>query len=185
MSCGEIGAAVERIVRRLLQAGRSLFPSPLWGGGRGGGREVTYSRRRSRLSLPTPHPALPHNGGGTTSLRTDAGATVTDRGIQNVSERRVERRRIRPRRFGAGRLGRVFFRMLRGVAVRAFRHGPNMGRVRWRGKCGRVTRFGYRRVDDLAPFAPRPLWRGSVQVGITAIVSEALTIVPAAGSSGA
>src|SRR5580704_16006943 len=138
MSCGEIGAAVERIVRRLLQAGRSLFPSPLWGGGRGGGREVTYSRRRSRLSLPTPHPALPHKGGGRTSLRTDAGATVTNRGIQDVSERRVERRRIRPRRLGAGRFCWVLFRVLGRIAVGAFRHDPNMGRVPRRGKCGRV-----------------------------------------------
>src|SRR5580700_8313534 len=126
MSCGEIGAAVERIVRRLLQAGRSLFPSPLWGGGRGGGREATHicrralrNRRRSRLPLPTPHPALPRQactrarasaarvGGGRTSLRTNAGATVTDRGIQNVRQCRVERRRVRPRSLGAGRLRRV------------------------------------------------------------------------------
>src|SRR3984957_12194031 len=113
-----------------------------------------YSRRRSRLPLPPtppppppprlplppPPPALPHKGGGRTSLRTDAGATVTNRGIQDVSERRVERRRIRPRRLGAGRLGRVLFRVLGRIAVGAFRHGPNMGRVPWRGKCGRVTR---------------------------------------------
>src|ERR1700722_16576420 len=65
MCSGEIGAAVERIVRRLLQAGRSLFPPPLWGGDRG--REATRRRRRlllctrqrSRLPLPTPHPSLP------------------------------------------------------------------------------------------------------------------------------
>ena len=47
---GEIGAAIERIVRRRLELGglllahRSLFPSPLWGGVRGGGREALRVR---------------------------------------------------------------------------------------------------------------------------------------------
>jgi hypothetical protein len=45
------------------------FPSPLWGGVRGRGREVTRLRRLALPSmyvpsLPTPLPTLPHKGGG-------------------------------------------------------------------------------------------------------------------------
>src|SRR6202453_4121578 len=42
-----------------------LFPSPLWGGVRGGGREVTHRRRRERFPLTTPHlrPPPPWGGG--------------------------------------------------------------------------------------------------------------------------
>ncbi len=55
----------------VLAAGGSLFSSPLWGGVRGGGREVSRDRRgvlctrlHGGLPLPTPHPTLPHKGGG-------------------------------------------------------------------------------------------------------------------------
>src|SRR5262249_5134008 len=37
------------------------FPSPLWGGVRGGGRCV---RRCSCITAPPPSPPLPHKGGG-------------------------------------------------------------------------------------------------------------------------
>jgi putative tryptophan/tyrosine transport system substrate-binding protein len=39
-----------------------MFPSPLWGGVRGGGR--TGLRRRILLRVATPLPTLPHKGGG-------------------------------------------------------------------------------------------------------------------------
>ena len=44
---------------RPFELGEGFFPSPLWGGARGGGREVSRRRRWERLPLPTPHPALP------------------------------------------------------------------------------------------------------------------------------
>src|SRR5262249_7765098 len=47
------------------------FPSPAWGGWRGGGREVVCGQRRVRVRpsrcarrLPTPLPTLPLTGGG-------------------------------------------------------------------------------------------------------------------------
>ena len=45
------------------------LPSPLWGGVGGGGREATRARPRLRPHLPTPHPTLPHKGGGITLIR--------------------------------------------------------------------------------------------------------------------
>ena len=105
MRFGEVGPAVPGIIRRRLKSGRCPFPSPL--------------------------------GGGRTSLRANARAALADRGIKQIRQRRVERRRVRPRRLGARRLGRILFRMLCRIAllrrvrsIGAFRHGPNMGRVR-------------------------------------------------------
>src|SRR5215471_17126745 len=40
---------------------RALFPSPLWGGVRGGGGAMSHRRRG--IALP-PSPPLPHKGGG-------------------------------------------------------------------------------------------------------------------------
>ena len=40
------------------------FPSPLWGGVRGGGSKVLRRRRRPALGFATPLPTLPHKGGG-------------------------------------------------------------------------------------------------------------------------
>src|SRR5262249_52313943 len=48
---------VMRHPRRML----GVFPSPLWGGVRGGGDCV---RQRRRVTAPPPSPALPHKGGG-------------------------------------------------------------------------------------------------------------------------
>src|SRR5580700_10956663 len=46
-----------------MEGAGKLFPSPLWGGARGGGREV--GRMRRRFAPPhDPHPTLPHKGGG-------------------------------------------------------------------------------------------------------------------------
>src|SRR5580692_7037600 len=41
-----------------------MFPSPLWGGVRGGGREVQAQASTIAHHLSTPHPTLPHKGGG-------------------------------------------------------------------------------------------------------------------------
>ncbi len=61
-------------------------------------------------------------------LRAKAGAALADAGIEQIRQRIVEHRHIRPRRLGAGRLGRVFLRMLCRIAlVRAFRHRPQYG----------------------------------------------------------
>ena len=108
------------------------------------------TRRRSRFLLPTPHPTLPHEGGGSSvaarlvldpGLRSDPGSALADGWVEQVRERRVQHRRVRARRLGARRLVRIFFRMLGRIApfwrarpVRAFRHGPNMGRVYQSGK---------------------------------------------------
>src|SRR3984957_13470670 len=40
-----------------------MFPSPLWGGVRGGGREVQAQASTIAHHLSTPHPILPHKGG--------------------------------------------------------------------------------------------------------------------------
>src|SRR5208282_6857096 len=86
MRIGEVGAAVPGIVRRRCELGRSLLPSPLWGGVGGGGREATRRcqwvlriRRRSVRRLPTPLPTLPHKGGGNLPrLRANPGAALAD-----------------------------------------------------------------------------------------------------------
>jgi hypothetical protein len=44
-------------------ASRSVFPSPLWGGVRGGGLDIS-----ARAELP-PSPTLPHKGGGSKPRR--------------------------------------------------------------------------------------------------------------------
>ena len=41
-----------------------MFPSPLWGGVRGGGQEVQAQASTKAHHLSTPHPTLPHKGGG-------------------------------------------------------------------------------------------------------------------------
>src|SRR5580700_2792645 len=41
-----------------------MFPSPLWGGVRGGGREVQAQASTIAHYLSTPHPTLPHKGEG-------------------------------------------------------------------------------------------------------------------------
>jgi 2-aminoadipate transaminase len=50
-------------------------------------------------------------------LRADAGAAAADGRIENIGQRWIERRRIRPRRLGAGRFRRVLLRMLGRIAV--------------------------------------------------------------------
>ena len=50
-----------------FELGEGFFPSPLWGGARGGGREMTCGRRRLRLRSRRClrlRPTLPHKGGG-------------------------------------------------------------------------------------------------------------------------
>ncbi len=72
---------------RFDDGGESEFPSPLWGGVRGGGREgmrrrrrlLIYNRRRLRFPLPTPHPTLPHKGGGSKRQATSARRSRRDR----------------------------------------------------------------------------------------------------------
>src|SRR6185295_8405728 len=45
---------------------RGLFPSPLWGGVRGGGPNILRLPYRSTDSVLPPSPTLPHKGGGST-----------------------------------------------------------------------------------------------------------------------
>ena len=98
MRGGEIGAAVERIVRRRLQPG----------------------------------------------LRSDPGLAASDRWIEQLLERRRNRRQLRAVRLRPRRLRRVLLRMLGRIAdgltraglVGRFRHRPNMGRVAGGGKSG-------------------------------------------------
>ena len=42
----------------------NMFPSPLWGGVRGGGREDQLQASTLACRLTTPLPPLPHKGGG-------------------------------------------------------------------------------------------------------------------------
>src|SRR5262249_21883115 len=60
-----------RISERQQRTGRQLLPTPLWGGVRGGGREILRPRRRAckhpstvTRRLATLLPTLPHKGGG-------------------------------------------------------------------------------------------------------------------------
>ena len=96
------------------------------------------------------HPRPPRAGrkrrGPPPGLRAGAGRTLPDAGIEQLRQRRLGRRRIRPARLGARRLGRVLLRMLGWIAlgrprlIRRFCHHPNMGPARQGGKrrLGRV-----------------------------------------------
>ena len=69
-------------------------------------------------------------------LRADAGLAAIDRRVEQVGKRRRDRRQLRPRRFGAGRTGRVLgllwlFRFVGGLG-----HLRNMGGPFGRGKGG-------------------------------------------------
>src|SRR5262249_18199130 len=55
-------------------------------------------------------------------LRAGSGGSLADAGVEQVGERRVGRRLLRPRRFGAGGPGGVLLRML-GRIARALRRG--------------------------------------------------------------
>src|SRR5262249_43680607 len=57
---GRVHAAGEAQVMRHPRRMLGVFPSPLWGGVRGGGDCV---RQRRRVTAPPPSPALPHKGG--------------------------------------------------------------------------------------------------------------------------
>src|SRR5213078_2511097 len=59
----------------MVHAG-GLFPSPLWGGVRGGGRSLRRERRLSRWTALPPSPTLPHKGGG--SGETEPGTEKPD-----------------------------------------------------------------------------------------------------------
>jgi putative tryptophan/tyrosine transport system substrate-binding protein len=53
-----------------------MFPSPLWGGDRGGGREAQSQASSHARHLATPLPTLPHKGGGKSLRRRDFIALV-------------------------------------------------------------------------------------------------------------
>ncbi len=110
MGLGEIRPPVPGIVRRRLQSARPLVAI----------------RRPLRGGLP--------------GLRADAGGALPDTGVEQLGQRRIGRRRIRPVGLGARRLGRVLLGMLGRVAlgrprlIGGFRHRPNMGPARQGGK---------------------------------------------------
>ncbi len=74
-------------------------------------------------------------------LRADPGGALADRGIEQIGQRGFHRRRIRPRRLGARRLGGVLFRMPGRIArrvFRGFRHPAQYGAPqRGEGRAGR------------------------------------------------
>ena len=154
----EIGAAIERIIRRGLDPSAFVarlafswrlvlfFPSPRsrseWRRGvRGWGHSLRVCVSSSR------HPPRRFARGGkrrlrafpwlNPGLRADAGAALADGGVQQIGQGRIDRRRVRPRCLCARRFGWVFLRMLGWIAqpVGPFRHGLNMGRVYRREKC--------------------------------------------------
>ena len=94
------------------------------------GRRLQARWRRSVLLLP-PHLRGRIGEGGIlprrieSRLRTDAGRSSADAGIEQFGERRFDRRQVRSRRFRARRLRRVFLRFCR--SGRRLRHRREYG----------------------------------------------------------
>src|SRR5262249_5435414 len=111
-------------LRRLAQSLRRRLARPVRGGEIGAAVEGIVGRRLQ------------------SGLRTRSGGSLADAWIEQVGERRLHRRLLRPRRLGARRLRRVLLGMLgrialwlwlwRGRLVGSFCHRPNMEpRLRW------------------------------------------------------
>ena len=124
---------------RVCRAGASSdgpHPRPLPARGRVSGEacaasastSAPYARRKNPRAGPTNCPAAACSPG----LRADARGSLRDAGIEQLLQRGRDRRQRLARRLGARRARGV----LGFLRVGGFRHGPNMGRGKRRGKGG-------------------------------------------------
>ena len=103
---GNRGFADITLLRRLAEALRHRRARPVRSGKISAAVERIVGRRLEAAFVLPPVPGL-GVGGGHPGLRADPGTALADRGVQQFRQRRIERRRIRTRRLGACRPGRV------------------------------------------------------------------------------
>ncbi len=114
---GKIAPTIARVIGRRLQAGR---------------------RREFGLLRTLVRGRVGEGGilrlGSQSGLRTDARRSAPDPGIEQLRERRRDRRQVRPRRLRACRLRRILFRLCR--SGRRLRHRRKYGdnHVAWEGR---------------------------------------------------